>query len=112
MSATELPTRKRGYYLPGIIALVVLVAISVVFALVALRSYAPRVLSGSQVSQSLSEYLQTGATPPTVRCPSTEPMRAGLVFDCKVLRPGQRPRTVQVTEESAESFHYRLLPAG
>ncbi|MHB1928884.1 MAG: DUF4333 domain-containing protein [Acidimicrobiales bacterium] len=112
MSAVELAPRKRGYYLPGIIALVVLVGMSVVFALTALRSYDPRVLHGPDVAQSLAEGLQVGATPPTVRCPAAEPRRPGVVFDCTLLRPGRAPRTIQVTVTTPQSLRYRLLPTG
>ncbi len=112
MSTAELAPRGRGCYLPGVIALVVLVGTSVVFALTALRSYDPRVLHGPEVAQSLSEDLQVGALPPTVRCPPAEPRRPGVVFDCTLLRHGRATRTIEVTETTPLRFRYRLLPVG
>ncbi len=105
--------RRRGYWLPGLIAMTFLVVVSVAFGLVGLESHVGRRLQGQVVAEDLALDLQSGATIPTVRCPSEEPRRAGLSFYCTERSPGRTPRTIQVTETAARGgFRYRLLPAG
>lgn len=108
------PTRpRRGYWIPGLIALTFLVVVSVAFVLVGLQSHVGRTLQGPVVAENLSLDLESGGTTPNVHCPAQEPRRAGLSFDCTADRPGRAPVTIRVTETTATGgFRYRLLPAG
>jgi hypothetical protein len=101
---------KRGYLLPGTIALVVCAVIATVIDLAGLQSRTPSSLAGRQVETFLSQSLQANhpqQDPPQVRCPAEEPLRAGLSFDCTLLSGG-RPVSIQVTETSGHgTFRYR-----
>lgn len=116
MSSDAAPSpvrRRRGYWLPGLIAMTFLVVVSVAFGLVGLRSYVGHRLEGPVVAEDLALDLQSGASIPSVHCPSEEPRRAGLSFYCTESSPGRAPRRIEVTETAAKGgFRYRLLPAG
>jgi hypothetical protein len=110
-AAGSRPRPKRGYLLPGTIALVVCAVIAVVIDLAGIQSRTPSSLAGRQVEAYLSQslqYLHPQAAPPQVRCPANEPLRAGLSFDCSLLAAGRPPATIVVTETSASgTFRYR-----
>lgn len=107
---------KRGYLLPGTIALVVLGGLAAVFGVVGLQTHYPRTLAGPEEATLISQALQARArhgeaVPPTVRCPAVEPVRRGLVFDCTLVRPGGRAQTIRVTETNARgSTSYEVEP--
>ena len=105
---------RRGYLVPGIIALLVLAVIAVVIDVAGLQSHTPTTLAGSQIAQDVSEALQAAqqhATSPDVRCPAEEPLRVGLVFDCTLLRSGRPPETIRVTERTKSgTLHIQPLP--
>ncbi len=98
------PRPKRGYLVPGIIALVVCAAMATVIEFGGLRSHTPPSLAGHDVEALVSQRLQAThpqGSPPQVRCPAVEPLRAGLSFDCVFLEGGRPAGTIRVTELSA-----------
>lgn len=104
---------RRGYWVPGLIALAFLVTLSVVFVLVGVVSHVGRTLPGPVVANDLALDLESGGHTPAVHCPAEEPRRAGVVFECTADTPGGPRRTIRVTETSERGgFRYRLLPAG
>ncbi|HLH47318.1 MAG TPA: hypothetical protein VKV25_09170 [Acidimicrobiales bacterium] len=107
------PRPKRGYLLPGTIALTVLAAGAALFAVVGLQTHYPGHLAGPEVASQIGVDIQTRsaraeALPPTVRCPAREPVRAGYVFHCTLVRGGRATRTITVTEGGGGSYRYAL----
>jgi hypothetical protein len=80
-------------------ALVVLVGIGLALGGGDLEHGSPKTLAGPQIAQTLATMIQAnqGTPSPTVRCPRSEPARAGVQFVCKVTGAGAS-RTVHVTE--------------
>jgi hypothetical protein len=105
--------RRRGYLVPGAIALVVLGVIALVIDVAGLQSHTPSTLVGTEIATDVSQAVQASqnlGSPPQVHCPAREPLRAGLVFECTLLRPGRAAEGVRVTEESkGGDFHIQLL---
>jgi Domain of unknown function (DUF4333) len=92
--------RRRGYWIPGLIAIAVLVAIGVAFGAGDLAHRGPNTLAGPELAQTLGQAIQAAdgtASPPSVHCPDSEPARAGLQFVCMVTQ-GRAIRQVHVTE--------------
>jgi hypothetical protein len=109
------PRPKRGYLVPGIIALVVCATIGIVIDLAGLQSRTPSTLAGRQLDALVSQSLQAThpqRTPPQVRCPATEPERTGLVFDCSLVRPGRHDGVIRVTELSGSGTLHISAPTG
>ncbi len=108
------PRPKRGYLLPGTIALVVCAVIAIAIDVAGLQSHTPSSLPGRQVEAFISQGLQYAhpqASPPQVRCPADEPLRAGYAFDCVLVTAGRTPATIRVTETSARgTFRYAPPP--
>jgi hypothetical protein len=106
---------KRGYLLPGTIALVVCAVIGVGIDLAGIQSHAPSNLAGGQVEAFLSQSLQythPQASPPQVRCPADEPLRTGYTFDCTLVKDGRSAGLIRVTETSATgTFSYQPPPS-
>jgi hypothetical protein len=98
---TSRPARgRRAYWIPGLIALVVLVVIAVAVGAGDLSHPAPSSLARSDVESQLALGIQTErrtSEPPTVHCPGPEPVRKGYRFDCVVLS-GRTATVVTVTE--------------
>lgn len=91
---------KRGYWVPGMIALVVLLAIGAVFGAGDLDHSPPARLSGATIESQIAVAVQVqlgSRTPPTLNCPSSEPVRAGLTFKCTATAGG-RTETLRVVE--------------
>jgi hypothetical protein len=106
---------RRGYLVPGIIALAACAIIAVVIDVAGLQSHTPTTLVGSQVAQDVSNTLQYQGlgSSPDVRCPAKEPLRVGLVFDCTLVRSGRPAETIRVTVRSKSGgLHIQPLPAG
>jgi Domain of unknown function (DUF4333) len=98
--AARTPRSRRGYWIPGLIAIVVLVVIAVAVGAGDLSHPAPNSLAQSDIESQLSLGIQTeqrASEPPTVRCPGPEPVRKGHRFDCVVDRAGTAT-VVSVTE--------------
>lgn len=99
MTTEKTGRSKRGYFLPGSIALVALVALGLFVGAGDLSHPAPSTLVGSDIGAQIGLGIQTEentASMPDVACPPKEPVRQGLRFTC-MLR-GRAPRTVYVTE--------------
>jgi hypothetical protein len=102
---------RRGYLVPGIIALVVLAVIALVIDVTALQSHSPSSIVGQEVEQDISSWAQAqeGLSSPVASCPAHEPKRDGAVFYCTLTASG-RTRTVRVTELSPAVFHLQFAP--
>jgi hypothetical protein len=93
------PRRRRGYFLPGFIALAVLVAIGVILGAGDLEHPATSNLTGSEVAAQIAlgiQAQQNADRSPSVTCPPREPVRQGLTFRCTL--DGPPPRPIYVTE--------------
>lgn len=105
---------RRGYFLPGAIALGALLLIGAAIGAGDLAHPAPEHLRGSDVASQIALGVQeqrNSATPPKVTCPATEPVRSGYRFDC-ILDAGGAPATVTVTEFNGRGgLHWSLSPA-
>jgi hypothetical protein len=92
----------------------VLAALAVVIDVLGQQHTTPRSLAGPDVATLIAQGMQaqSGAhQPPQIRCPATEPVRAGLDFDCQ-LQTAAGLRTVAVHETSAQGeFTWRVLGA-
>ena len=102
---------KRGYFLPGLIALAVLLAGGALATAGGLSHAAPTQLDGVHVGTLIAENYQNNhqlASPPPVQCPSTEPVVAGRHFVCQLLRSKGGPLTVDVTETGGGRITYQV----
>jgi hypothetical protein len=91
---------RRGYWLPGLIALVALLGIGLGIGAGDLNHRSPHTLSGSDVAAQIALALQVqqrSTTPPLVSCPGSEPVRAGWTFTC-TLTGRDGPERVKVAE--------------
>jgi hypothetical protein len=98
--AAPVPRPRRGYWLPGAIALVALVGIGVAVGAGDLDHSPPHALHGPDLAQQLALGIQAqqGASrPPDVRCPASEPVRDGWQFVCQLAGNGT-DRPIQVVE--------------
>lgn len=102
---------RRGYFLPGFIALAALLAIGLAVGAGDLSHPAPQTLNGPDVASQIALGVQSQldeSTPPPVSCPAHEPVKAGYRFDCE-LGGGPAPRTVAVTEVDGRGrLHWSL----
>ena len=101
MTSDASPRRRgKGYFLPGTLALIALLAIGIFFVGAGdLQHPAARELAGSDISSQIAlaiQAQQNSANAPAVTCPPREPVRQGARFEC-TLR-GRPDRTVYVTE--------------
>jgi hypothetical protein len=90
---------RRGYFLPGVIALVALLGIGLLWGAGDLEHPAATNLAGPDVAAQISLGIQAqenATRPPSVSCPAKEPVHQGQTFDCTVA--GSPPRLVHVTE--------------
>ena len=105
---------RRGYFLPGIMALVALVVIGLLWGAGDLEHPAATSLTGSDVASQISLGIQTqegSDRPPAVSCPRREPVRVGHSFDCRVA--GSPPRIVHVSEiDGRGELRWSLASAG
>lgn len=111
----EPPTaRRRGYLVPGLIALAALVVIAVILDTTHRPDASPHRLDASETAARIAQGYQEDhhlASPPPVHCPNDEPVVAGRRFDCQLER-GNGPLTVAVTETGGGDIIYRVLGAG
>lgn len=91
---------RKGYFLPGAIALLALLGLGVFLAGGGDLSHpAARTLDGPTIASQIALGIQTEqntAHAPSVSCPAAEPVRQGLQFTCTAGPPPAR--TVYVTE--------------
>jgi hypothetical protein len=88
--------RRRGYVLPGAIALAALLGIGAALGAGDLAHPADRTISGPDIALPIALDIQGREgtrSIPAVSCPAREPVRAGLRFTCRA-----GARTVYVTE--------------
>lgn len=105
---------KRGYFIPGLIALAVLLAGGAVATAGGLSHASPSRLDGTHLGTLIAENYQNNhqlASPPPVRCPTNEPVAAGHHFVCQLLRTKGGPLTVDVTETGGGQITYQV-PGG
>lgn len=113
---TTAPRRRRGRWIPGLIALAALLAIGFIFGAGGdLTHPSPHVLSGRDVAGQIALGIQAEkrmASPPSVDCPSSEPIKAGLVFQCSVTGlPSSPTGAVGVTEiDNRGHLRWQLTP--
>lgn len=113
MAAPDVQPKRRGYWVPGLIALTVLVMIGLIFGAGDLSHPAYTSINGPDIELQISQAMQveqnTG-TAPEISCPRREPVRAGLTFDCSARTPtGQE--VVHVTEiDNRGAIRWSLSP--
>lgn len=103
--ATRRGGAKRGYLLPGVIALGALVALGTAFGAGDLYHQPPSALAGPDVASQISLAIQAEqnvVTAPAVSCPASEPVRAGLVFYCAE-KPESAGPPVEITVRETDS---------
>jgi len=91
--------KRRGYFLPGTIALIALLGLGLFVGAGDLQHRAPTVLHGPDLAGQIALAVQAqqgSRSTPTVTCPPTEPVRQGLTFQCRLA--GHPDRTLVVTE--------------
>jgi Domain of unknown function (DUF4333) len=101
--------RGKGYFIPGLIALAVMVAAGGVVNFAGLDHAHPSNLAGNDVATFVAQGIQAQqglAAPPTISCPPREPVRTGLSFTCTWQQVGG-DRQVKVTETDARG-QYRF----
>lgn len=104
---------KRGYFVPGLIALVVLAVGGGLANFGGLDHAAPNRLAGPDVETFLAQAIQARdglSSPPHISCPASEPVRAGLRFTCTWHRAGG-DRRLGVTETGRGQFRFTVEPA-
>jgi Domain of unknown function (DUF4333) len=93
---------KRGYFIPGLIALVVLAVGGGLANFAGIDHAGPNRLAGPDVETFLGQAIEAQdhlASAPSIRCPASEPVRVGLTFTCTWQRAaGNRPVTVAETD--------------
>ena len=93
--------KRRGYFIPGIIALVVLLVIGLVLGGGDLEHPAATTIYGSaiesQIANGIQDVRDTNATI-DVACPAQEPVKQGLQFSCTATGAGLENQTVYVVE--------------
>ena len=102
--------RRRGYWIPGLIALAVLLGIGLAFGAGDLDHSGPTTLAGPEIAENLAGAIQASEgtpSPPTVHCPHSEPARAGLQFVCTVGEAGTTASIAAVMNAVADA-----LPGG
>jgi hypothetical protein len=106
---------RRGYLIPGAIALVALLVIGLAIGAGGdLTHPPPKTLHGSDVAGQIALSIQAeqnDASLPTVHCPDHQPVRSGYTFTCSLERAGS-VRTVDVQEiDGRGHLRWSLAPA-
>lgn len=102
---------KRGYFIPGMIALAVLLVGGGIVDAAAFSHGSPHRLPGPLISAQIADNYQGNhglASPPPVRCPGDEPVTAGHHFTCQLLRANAAPLAVSVTETGGGQVSYQV----
>jgi hypothetical protein len=90
---------KRGYFLPGAIALAALLLIGLYVGAGDLQHPGARTLVGPAIADQIAlsiQIEQAAARAPAISCPPEEPVRQGLKFTCTL--GGAAHKTLYVTE--------------
>jgi Domain of unknown function (DUF4333) len=101
---------RRGYWVPGLIAMAVLLVIAVAVGAGDLDHSAPRVLDGADIASQIGLGIQTqrgAATAPAVHCPKSEPVRSGWKFECSLQQAGKTVpvQVVELDQHGQLSWH-------
>jgi hypothetical protein len=101
---------RRGYWVPGLIAMSVLLVIAVAVGAGDLDHSAPRVLQGPDIASQIALGIQTQegtASTPDVHCPKSEPVRARWQFECSLERAGKTVpvQVVELDQHGQLSWH-------
>ncbi|MDQ2727799.1 MAG: DUF4333 domain-containing protein [Actinomycetota bacterium] len=102
---------KRGYFIPGLIALAVLLAGGAFASAGGLSHASPTRLDGAHVGTLIAQNYQNNhqlESPPPVECPNNEPVAAGHLFVCHLLRTKGGPLRVEVTETGGGQVTYQV----
>lgn len=105
---------KRGYFIPGLIALAVLLAGGAFASGGGLSHASPTRLDGASVGTLIAQNYQNNhqlESPPPVQCPDNEPVVAGHRFVCQLLGTKGGPLAVEVTETGGGRVTYQV-PGG
>ena len=109
--AARPPRRRRGYLVPGAIALAVLAVLAVLIDEIGLAPRTPSTLSGFDVATAIAQGIQAAPGDhrlPQVHCPASEPVRAGLRFTCsEVPSAGASPRPIAVVETGGGAYTWQ-----
>lgn len=106
---------KRGYFLPGAIALAALLLIGGAIGAGDLVHPAPKKLRGPEVASQIAlgvQVQQNRTSALRVTCPAVEPVRTGYHFDCTLDTGTGTPVTVTVTEFNGRGGLHWSLGAG
>lgn len=93
--------KRRGYFLPGVIALIVLVVLGIVIGGGDLEHPASTTIYGSAIESQIANGIQDVRNTNSlvrVSCPAQEPVKQGLTFDCTADGAGLKHQTVYVVE--------------
>lgn len=105
---------RRGYFLPGVIALATLLVIGAFLGAGDLAHPAVTTIDGPDIAQQIGEGIQAtraSTSVPQVTCPAREPVRDGLQFRCSVAGPHGNAEAVYVTEiDSRGEIRWSLTP--
>jgi Domain of unknown function (DUF4333) len=101
---------RRGYWIPGLIAMAFLLIIAVAVGAGDLDHSAPRNLEGPDIASQIAlgiESQQGTANAPDVHCPKNEPVRSGWQFECSMTLAGRSVpvEVVELDEHGQLSWH-------
>lgn len=103
--------RRPGHLRLAVTALAVVVVIGVVVNFLLLQHRAPGVLDGQVVAQRIAQDIQFNrhlTSPPAVRCPPSEPQRAGTRFACTATVGGRSVTVVVSERDSRGQFDFQV----
>jgi hypothetical protein len=93
--------KRRGYFIPGVIALIAMVVLGVIIGGGDLEHPAATTIYGpaieSQIANGIEDVRNTNSSV-DVTCPAQEPVKQGLRFECTANGGGLTNRTVYVVE--------------
>jgi hypothetical protein len=101
---------RRGYWIPGLVAMAFLLIIAVAVGAGDLDHSAPRNLQGADIASQIAlgiETQQGTASAPDVHCPEKEPVRSGWQFECSVTQAGRSVPVdvVELNQHGQLSWH-------
>jgi hypothetical protein len=101
---------RRGYWIPGLIALACLLIIAMAVGAGDLDHSAPHVLQGPDIASQIALGIETQqgiAQAPDVHCPQKEPVRSGWQFECSVMQAGKSVpvEVVELDQHGQLSWH-------
>jgi hypothetical protein len=107
------PRRRRGYWIPAVIAMTALTAIGLALGAGDLDHGNPTVLHGPDVAQQIGlgiQVQQATHAPPEVHCPASEPVRVGYEFVCTTIQAGVNHQIQVVEIDGRGHLRWQLSP--